>query len=258
MRIVRRRPAGGPELGAREAPRQEPPAKESRSNLGLESGRGERGHRRSLITPRAEEVRPGRARPRPRAGVLEDVRQIADGAHEHGIRRLGHSPIHRRVFEPGAHHPHVLQPELASRPLEEARLLLARLEQNDGGFRPGDGERDSREARATPDVERGSRWRIEECDRIERVEDVPRVDRGTIPIGDQGERSRGIVDKASVALEEAEGFGCDQRTPAAIAARPARPRGAGTERRLKLAVVSLQIRRQVARRRGGVRAPHIW
>lgn len=87
-----------PRLGSREESRQEPPAKESRRDPGLESVDGERGDHRGLIASGSEKIRPSRAGPRPLARVPEDVGQIADGAHEHGIRRLGHAPIHRRVL----------------------------------------------------------------------------------------------------------------------------------------------------------------
>ena len=178
------------------------------------------------------------------------MRQVAYGAHENRGDRTD-PPISSVVLQARANHPHVLEPQFPNRVLQEAGLLLAGLEQDNGRLWPRDRQRNSGKSRAAPDVESRRRGPLEGRKRIEGVEDVSRVDRGPIAVGDQGERCGRIMDQASIPSEERERLG--------RRARGRRARGrSGTDRRLKLAVVLLQIRGEVARRRGVVRVRHRW
>lgn len=172
--------------------------------------------------------------------------EVADGTHEDSGRRTD-SPIARLILEARAHHAHVLEAQPPDRALQEAGLLLAGLEQDDRRLRPGDRQWNSGKPGAAPDVERRCRRPLEDREWIERIEDVARVDRGSVAVGDQGERCGRIVNQPSILSEERESLG-----------RPASGRAPGRDRRLKRAVVPLQIRGEVARRRGVVHVRHRW
>jgi hypothetical protein len=189
-------------LSSAEAPREQPASEQTGFDGRRDAERREGRHQRRPVGRRAQEVDPPRARGRAPGGVPEDVRQVAHGANEDRLGRA-HAPF-AAVLQPPADNPHVLETQLPDRALEEPGLFLAGLEKDHGRRRPSDGEWNSGKPRAAPDVERGRRRSFKEAERTQGVEDVSRVDRGAVAVGDEREGCGGIVDQAPVTLEELE------------------------------------------------------
>lgn len=99
----------------------------------------------------------------------------------------------------------VSKSQRADRPLQEPCLPLARFEQYDLCPRPYNSQRNSREAAAASDVQNTSRRLLEEREGVERIEDVSRVERGTIPLRHQCERGDLLVEEAGVSVQKPDG-----------------------------------------------------